>query len=229
MADSLIFIRVNTVFQLSLILCILYFNQNSLLILVVLLSLFYFFFRPWDLAKILIFTIATIFFLGQNYAVLKTGGFSFKQQDFLLMPYYEPFLWGFYYLNIKRFFSEQVSDLPLLGIKGFIGLFATGIAFSMFSGSSQSLLIASLISTVFVLVLFHSPLDFAYGGYALFLGLVVELTGVSAGLWSYPAPDFLGIPFWFATMWISVGVLGRHFLYPLSELIARKIKKEQFG
>jgi len=197
--------------------------ENSAIALTVLLcvwGILYFPFRPSELISGL---IAGVFFMLQNYAVLKAGGFSFTTKDIFLMPYYEPFLWFFYFLNIRRFFSEKATDIPPLGIKNFTALFATGMAFSLFSGSSQSLLLATLLSTTIVLILFHTSLDLAYGAYALVMGLTVELVGVSAGIWSYPNPDFMGITAWFATMWISVGVLGRRFLFPLSELIAAKL------
>jgi len=197
--------------------------ESSLLILALLILLWGLFYFPLRPSELIAGLIAATFFLLQNYAVLKTGGFAFTKKEILLMPYYEPFLWGFYYLNIRRFFSEKATDIPTLGIKNFIALLATGVAFSLFSGSSQSLLLATLLSTTIVLILFHTSLDLAYGAYALFMGLAVELVGVSAGIWSYPEPDFMGIPAWFATMWISVGVLGRRFLFPLSELIAAKL------
>ena len=197
--------------------------DNSLLILSVLLLLWGLFYFPLSVGETVAFILAATFFLLQNYAVLKTGGFAFTKKEILLMPYYEPFLWGFYYLNIRRFFSEKATDIPTLGLKNFTALLATGMAFSLFSGSSQSLFLATLLSTTIVLILFHTSLDLAYGAYALGMGLAVELVGVSAGLWSYPSSDFMGIPAWFATMWISVGVLGRRFLFPLSERIAAKL------
>jgi uncharacterized membrane protein YoaT (DUF817 family) len=64
--------------------------------------------------------------------------------------------------------------------------------------------------------------DVQHALFALALGFVVELFGVSTGLWSYPAPDFLGIPFWFATMWLSVGLLGYRFLFPAATWLAAK-------
>ena len=197
--------------------------ESSLLILGLLIFLWGLFYFPLRASEVIAGLIAATFFLFQNYAVLKTGGFAFTKKEILLMPYYEPFLWGFYYLNIRRFFSEKATDIPTLGLKNFTALLATGMAFSLFSGSSQSLLLATLLSTTIVLILFHTSLDLAYGAYALVMGLAVELVGVSAGIWSYPAPDFMGIPAWFATMWISVGVLGRRFLFPLSERIAAKL------
>ena len=168
------------------------------------------------------FGIASLFFLGQNYAVLKVGGFAFKHKDILLMPYYEPFLWGFYYLNIKRFVMEN-SQAVHLGKRSVVGLFLTVLAFSAFAGNSARLFAATLVSTATLLGMFHEPFDLFYAAYALVIGFIVEFFGVSSGLWAYPDPDFLGIPYWFATMWISVGILGRRFLIPLAERVDRGV------
>ena len=89
--------------------------------------------------------------------------------------------------------------------------------------NARPLFLATLVSTALLLAFFHERADIQWAGAALVLGLIVELFGVSAGLWRYPDPDFLGIPFWFATMWISVGVLGRRFLIPLAALIANRL------
>lgn len=190
----------------------------------IILPFWYFAYRPLKRSEMIMFVIASIFIIGQNYSVLKSGGFNFKQKDFLLMPYYEPFMWGFYYLNMKRFISEQADKVrPVIGFKAFFGLLATGICFSFFSKSSDLLLISTILSTCILLVLFHKTYDIYYGLYALLLGFIIESFGVLTGKWSYPDPDFLGIPFWFATMWISVGILGRRLLIPLSEWIDKKL------
>ncbi|MDY7034593.1 MAG: hypothetical protein SV375_00305, partial [Thermodesulfobacteriota bacterium] len=75
------------------------------------------------------FVIASISIIGQNYSVLKAGGFSFREKDFLLMPYYEPFLWGFYYLSMKRYIGEKAKAVPL-SCKAFLGLALTSLTFS---------------------------------------------------------------------------------------------------
>ena len=105
---------------------IVYFVDQSLILFFILPPIWFLFFRPLNRAEIIMFVIASLFILGQNYPVLKTGGFSFKHKDILLMPYYEPFMWGFYYLNIKRFFGEPSGSVRL-GIKAFLGLVLTGI------------------------------------------------------------------------------------------------------
>jgi hypothetical protein len=199
---------------------VLFFFENSLIILAALLLFWLFLFFPLTRSEVFIFLFSSLFFLGQNYAVLATGGFSFKHKDILLMPYYEPFLWGFYYLTIKRFIAEPSPHVSLEK-KAILGLVATGISFSLFSKDSDALLISSVLSTCLLLLLFHKRYDFLYAACALVLGFIIELFGVSTGLWTYPDPDFLGIPFWFATMWISVGLLGRRFLIPLAERLFR--------
>ena len=203
-------------------LCIIHFIESSALVTIILLPFWFFLFRPLSRFEFLIFGIASLFFLGQNYGVLKTGGFSFRQQDILLMPLYEPFLWGFYYMTLKRFIMESATAPPLQK-KAVLGLVVTSLAFSLFSFSSNALLLATLTSTAILLIMFHERYDLYYAALALALGFIVEIFGVTTGLWSYPQSDFLGIPYWFATMWVSVGLLGRRFLIPFAEWLDKKI------
>jgi lipoprotein signal peptidase len=216
--------KTKSVFSLIITLLLLLLIHNSSILPFLLLPFWLLIYRPFKRPELIMFVIASIFIIGQNYSVLKSGGFTFAQQDFFLMPYYEPFMWGFYYLNMKRFISEDTGkNRPVLRFKSFLGLAATGICFSFFSQSSDSLLISTIISTCILLLFFHKAYDIYYGLYALCLGFIIELFGISTDLWSYPDPDFLGMPFWFATMWISVGILGRRLLIPLSELIDNKL------
>ena len=213
--------KIKSLFSLIITIIVIYFIDQTLITLTILLPFWFFIFRLWSKAEIIIFIIASVFFLAQNYAVLKTGGFSFKHKDILLMPFYEPFLWGFYYINIKRFISEG-AEAVAFDKKSIFGLLLTALAFSIFSKDSNTLFMATLLSTGVLFIMFHERFDFYYAAYALGLGFVIELFGVSSKFWAYPEPDFLGIPYWFATMWISVGVLGRRFLIPLAEWIAIK-------
>ena len=205
--------RIKYALGLILTLCIIHFIESSALVTIILLPVWFFLFRPLNRSEIFIFCIASLFFLGQNYGVLKAGGFSFRQQDILLMPYYEPFLWGFYYLTLKRFIMEKAGAPPLQK-KAILGLIVTSLAFSLFSFSSNALLLATITSTAILLIMFHERYDLYYAALALALGCIIELFGVTTGLWSYPESDFLGIPYWFATMWISVGTFGQTFSYP---------------
>lgn len=196
--------------------------QQSLALCVLLPSLWFLLFRPLSSSDILLFIVAGVFITFQNYSVLLTGAFAFTHQDFLLMPYYEPLLWGFYFLNIKRFFSQD--EVVGLEWKALLGLGCVSLAFGVFSGTawhSEAVFAAMAV----LLAVFHARLDLAYGAYALGLGFTVELFGVSTGAWSYPEPDFLGLPFWFAPMWICVGILGRRLLFPLVKVLDRQVPR----
>ncbi len=214
--------QIKSVYSLIITLSCLYFIHVSWVLPFVLLPVWYFIFRPLNRAEIIMFVIGTMFIIGQNYSVLRAGGFAFTRQDFLLMPFYEPFMWGFYYLNMKRFISED-RPAPSLGVKPLIGLIVTGVCFTFLSGTSDLLLIATVLSTTLLLIFFHTPYDLYFGAYALGLGFIIEIFGISSGLWTYPDPDFLGMPFWFATMWISVGILGRRVLIPLAGWIDSEV------
>ncbi len=104
-----------------------------------------------------------------------------------------------------------------------MALVLTVIAFAAYDQCNVSLLTATLVSTGVLLLLFHEPCDLRYAAYALTLGFFVELFVVSTGVWSYPEPDFLGMPYWFSTMWISMGILGRRFLFPFSVWLDRRV------
>ena len=201
---------------------VLYTVVHSLAVLIVLIALWSIIFYPWRLAEVFSFAIAAVFFLFQNYVCLKAGIFEFKVKDVLLMPYYEPFLWGFYFTALKRFVSGERT--LRFQTQSLVGLLVTAVVFSLFSRTPSLFFPATIFSTLVLFGLFHTRLDFYYAGYSLMLGFIVELFGVSTGLWWYPAPDFLGIPYWFATMWINVGLLGYRFLIPLGEWLAGKVR-----
>jgi hypothetical protein len=207
---------------------VIYFVPQSALVLMILSVFWWLLFHPWELEEILLFFTAAAFFLFQNYFSLSARIFEFKVKDVLLMPLYEPFLWGFYFMTLKRIVSgNETSHVHRnsLDIKGAIGLLITSATFSLFSRTSW-FFAATVLSSVGLFVLFHTKRDFSYAGASLLLGLIVELFGVSTGFWFYPAPDFLGIPYWFAPMWISVGLLGWRFLIPLSGQLAAKLRTQ---
>jgi hypothetical protein len=212
--------RVRAVCGLVLTLVLLHFVPNRLLVLFLLLVLWSVLFFPLSRAELVVFALAALFFLLQNYVCLRAGLFEFRFKDVLLMPYYEPFLWGFYFLTLKRAVSGVSRDAVTLSARSVAGLIVTSLAFSLFSFDPRVLLIATACSTTFLLIMFRDRIDLSYALCALAVGFIIELFGVSTHLWSYPAPDFLGIPYWFATMWMSAGLLGRRFLIPASEWLA---------
>jgi hypothetical protein len=200
-----------------------HFIPNRPLVLAILVAGWWALFFPITVAEAVAAVLAAAFFLGQNYVCLRAGIFEFQFKDVLLMPYYEPALWAFYFLSMKRFITGPIAEPVTVGKKTVVGLVATSACFSLFSFDSHALFMATACSTTLLLVLFHEKPDVHYAVFALGMGFIVEMFGVSTGLWSYPMPDFAGIPLWFATMWISVGLLGRRFLFPAAQWIARRV------
>jgi hypothetical protein len=81
--------------------------------------------------------------------------------------------------------------------------------------TDPTLLFAS--STVLLLgalILFHEPLDLAYAGYMILVGVLWEYTGVLSGQWIYPASPLLGVPLWFAPMFGGIGLFARRLVLP---------------
>jgi hypothetical protein len=213
-------------------LSVIFFVPQSILVWIILSVFWWAVFRPWQVDEVILFAIAALFFLIQNYVCLRAHIFEFRVKDILLMPIYEPFLWGFYFMTLKRLISgkgnrnfdpdpRDVREIPER--KSVIGLLVTSIAFSVFSRTPW-FFPATMLSTLFLFMMFHTRRDFYYAGCSLLLGFIVELFGVSAGFWSYPVSDFVGIPLWFAPMWISVGLLGFRFLIPLSRWLATRFE-----
>lgn len=193
---------------------------NTFWVLLILLALWTIVFWPLSKAEAAIFLIASLFFAGQNYAVLSVGGFEFRHKDFLLMPYYEPFCWGFYYLCLKRLIPQ--NPIKTLGPKAIAGLLMTAASFTIFGKNSSALIVAASVSTLILFLFSHEREDWLCALTALIMGTLVEIFGVSNRLWWYPYPDWMGIPYWFVPMWLSAGWLGRRFLFPLSLLVTKK-------
>jgi hypothetical protein len=207
----------------ALTLILLHFVSDRLLTAAILPAVWAAIFFPVTTSEFVMFAVATVFFLIQNYATLRAGVFEFRFKDILLMPYYEPFLWGFYFIAAKRFIAGRADEPVAFEWKAVVGLAVTSVVFSVFAFDNRTLLLASLVSTGVLVAMFHTARDVYYAIFLLVLGFVVELYGVSTGLWRYPASDFLGIPYWFATMWVSAGLLGRRFLLPIAQSTARRL------
>ena len=217
--------RVRVLLALAVTAAAIHFIPDRIAVLVPLIAAWGVLFHPLTRAEFFLFALASVVFLFQNYAALRAGIFEFRFKDILLMPYYEPLLWGLYFLVLKRCVIGTATDAVRIERRTIAGVVVTSLMFSL-STDSATLFLATLASTTFLFVLFHARRDWAYALAALALGFVVELFGVSTGLWRYPDPDFLGMPYWFATMWVSVGLLVRRFAIPAAEWLARRSRRQ---
>ena len=72
--------------SLLLTLFITYLVPYSAVLPLILIPFWYFVYKPVKRSELIVFIIATLFIVGQNYSVLKSGGFAFTKKDFFLMP-----------------------------------------------------------------------------------------------------------------------------------------------
>lgn len=154
----------------------------------------------------LLFLAMCVLFTVMNTGALKQGVFFFRYPDWLGMPIYEFFMWGFYVLHLIRFVG---GPAPKDDWKWAVAL---AVVFSVpFSTVSNDLALLGVTAAILAVAFwrFHEPLDFAYAGYLALLGALFEYVGVWSGQWGYPKPPVGGVPFWFLTMWGGVGLFAR--------------------
>jgi hypothetical protein len=157
-------------------------------------------------------------FTAMNAAALGQGIFAFSDPDFLGMPVYELFMWGFYVLHTKRVLGGPSAPVPTYGTWALAVLFAA--TFAAIPDPGLLLLASTLILAVAVLC-YHDRWDLAYAGYMVALGAAFEYTGVHSGQWFYPDTPPGGVPLWFITMWGGVGLFLRRLALPLASSLAR--------
>jgi hypothetical protein len=162
-------------------------------------------------AEILLFFIACAFFSVMNILALRQGIFSFRNPDLLRMPAYEFFMWGFYLLHAVRALAGP-TPRPSRAAWALAVLYA--LAFATIP-DPRMLLIVTGILLILGLARFHQAHDFAYAGYMVLLGALVEYTGVYSGQWAYPGDPPGGVPLWFVTLWGGVGLFLRRLVLPI--------------
>ncbi|MCB0414855.1 MAG: DUF2878 family protein [Bdellovibrionales bacterium] len=152
------------------------------------------------------FLVFNVFFVAANYGALKNMTFDFTHKDILLMPYNELFMWGFYALNAKRFINIEIKDrFSQWKIKvAYIVLFS-----SLFSVVHNEIYLALLLLILGMVAfyIFKSQRSTQYIFYYLFMGLIVEATGIYFNLWNYPHAQFYEIPLWTPLMWANIGLI----------------------
>ena len=187
--------------------------RPTVLSLIVLLVWWTITFWPLRPREITIFFLACLFFTVMNFVTLHQGIFSFTEQDILGMPYFELGMWGFYLLHTLRTLRGTAPTLSLLPTLTLALLLA--VTFSTVHGDTQ-LTLTSLAVICGGFVLYHERFDLLYAGYMIYLGAIIEYTGVSTGMWSYPAHPPGGVPLWFVTLWGGVGLILRRLVLPLA-------------
>lgn len=163
-------------------------------------------------AEVVLFVAACGFFTIMNALSLQQGIFAFSRPDFLGMPAYEIFMWGFYLLHTRR----MVGGAAPQGREAVAWVLAILYAVAFGTIADQGvLLVVTAVLLIVALGFFHERLDFAYMGYMIFLGAAIEYTGVLSGEWYYPGDPVGGVPPWFITLWGGVGLFLRRLVLPI--------------
>jgi hypothetical protein len=168
-------------------------------------------FRRPTLRELGLYVAAGVLFTVLDYLTLRQGIFRFNHPDFLLMPCYEPLLWGYLLLH-----TVHMVDGPAPGGRWPVAL-AMAVAFALpfLLLTDQALLFYASAAVLAVgLIVYHEPYDLAYAGYLALVGVLWEHVGVWFDQWSYPETPPTGVPPWFATMFAGIGLMLRRLVLP---------------
>ncbi len=168
-------------------------------------------FRRLSGAELLVMLGIDAIFVAANSGALRNGVFRFAHPDLLGMPVYEFLMWGFYTLHTIRFVGGRPPRFQPLATLILVALFAA--AFSTIRDPQLLLIVAAAIVAA-GLGWFRERADFAYAGYMIALGAVIEYVGVGTGQWGYPGAPLGGVPLWFVPMWGGVGLFTRRLFLP---------------
>jgi uncharacterized membrane protein YoaT (DUF817 family) len=176
-------------------------------------------FRHITVPEFLMMAVINLIFALMNTGALVDGIFRFNDPDFLGMPVYEYFMWGFYTLHAIRLLNggppHGAPIVPLIAAAIFALPFAS-------ITDPKLLLVAAAAILAFCFVLFHEQMDWIYAGYMAAIGTVIEHVGVWTGQWDYPDQQDGGVPSWSLPMWAGVGLFTRRLLLPIVKQTARR-------
>ena len=169
-------------------------------------------FRRISGRELIMITGVNLFFSIMDFGALDSGIMRFRHPDLFGLPIYEFFMWGFYTLHALRF----IGDAPAK--PRFLPAFFLAVLFAIpFATISQPIVLFCASSLVLFtsLAVFREPLDFAYTGYLIAVGCVIEYVGVWTGQWAYPGSPLGGVALWFIPMWGGVGLFTGRLIAPL--------------
>ena len=162
--------------------------------------------------ELITFMVVSASFSLLDMAALQSGAFKFRHPDLRGLPVYEFFMWGFFTLHALRFVAK-VPATRQLGLSValavmFVMPFAT-------LADPLALFVASSVMLIAALAILRDSADFAYTGYMIAVGSLIEYIGVWTGQWAYPSAPPGGVALWFIPMWGGVGLFTGRLLAPL--------------
>lgn len=180
-------------------------------------------------SELALIACVNIIFTLMDVATVKQGSFRFTAPDVIGLPYYEFLMWGFYVLNAIRFLGPDPPQSSVVKAIGWVVLFA--MPFSIINDYDLLFLVSGAM-LVLGIGFFHERRDFAFVGYMIVMGTLIEYSGVLSGQWVYDGPTYRGVPLWFVPMWGGVGLFVHRLALPLmrtraplAAVLGRKAKR----
>jgi hypothetical protein len=169
-------------------------------------------FRGLTIRELATAALLNLIFVAMDVGALRHQIFSFRHADFLGLPVFEFFMWGFYGLHAVRFLKAGPADPRKIVLA-----LVLGVAFSAPFSLTEGFALLSAAGCVLLasLIFFHEPMDFAFTAYMAAMGAVVEYVGVGTGQWFYPDPPPGGVPWWSFVMWAGIGLFSRRLIVPM--------------
>ena len=181
--------------------------ETSIKMLAVLAS-FYFIYGAFTKEEMYLFIGVNLFFTFMNYMSIINGIFAFTQPDLIGLPWYEFFMWGIYVIHLKRiteiFFKDEFKAYQT-SLVDFVCVGLVIVVFSLCKDKS-SVTIFPLIINIFYLFAKKSKFITCSYFYFIAIGGILELVGTNGGQWTYPQPDFYGVPFWYVNVFGSFAI-----------------------
>jgi len=178
-------------------------------------------FWPLRIKELALFIIVNIIFTFSNAGAISQNVFLFKNPDIAGLPYWELFMWGFYFLHVYRMqFDDRKPDPFQWRSVTLSILFA--ISFSL--PPSYTLVVTTLMFAI-ILITFHTRNDVRFALHMIILGTFLEYMGVHFQQWYYPKEYVGGVAYWYVNLFGGAGILFYRVGIPLMELIGEKFRK----
>lgn len=195
---------------------IIFFVSNTIIATVLLFIFWLLTFYPLTKFDIVLFVATSLIFTSVDISVLHQGVFEFTNKDIFGMPYFELFLWGFYFLNAHRLLKG--APLPRV-VPGLIFSVLIMASLSLMPSIGFSLLAAAILFAFTLIFYFSTKKDVQYALYLLVIGLVVEYFGTHTGKWSYATDHYL---YWWIVTWSISGIILYRAMLPLTHILSNR-------
>jgi hypothetical protein len=167
-------------------------------------------FWPLSRRELALVAIIDVFFTLMDVVTVRRGLFWFVHPDVVGLPYWEPFMWGFYVLNAERMCrlpgTRRPSALDYASLIAFTATFPAIGAPLPLQLLPCALLVATALSR-------RDARDLVYMGYLTAMGLLVENVGTRAHLWRWRGA--VGAPpYNVVVLWAAVGLYLRRVFVP---------------